>query len=167
LIPTEIIIHCSATRPEWLEGEPLSRAVKTIDSWHKAKGWKGIGYHYVVGRNGKVLPGRPESEQGAHVRGHNQNTLGICLLGGFGGSADDTFNDHYTKEQRFALENLIVDIQTRHDITILSGHNIYANKGCPCFDVSKEFSLGKITVPQVPSLFDSIIAFISKLFSKV
>ena len=161
MTPTEIIVHCSATRPEWLKSRPLSRKIAEIDSWHKARGWKGIGYSYVIDRTGEVLPGRGENEQGAHVKGHNRNTLGICLLGGFGGAATDKFNDHFTAAQRIALTDLIADIQTRHKITKLSGHNEYSAKACPCFDVRSEFSLR----PKQPSATGGLLALIMKIFT--
>ena len=153
----EIIIHCSATRPDWLKGKPAAVKVAAIRKWHvEDRGWSDIGYHWVIDRNGEVLPGRPEGKQGAHVRGHNRNTLGVSLIGGFGGSAVDTFDDHFTGAQRLALEKLIADIQKRHKITKLSGHNEYANKGCPCFDVRSEFSLSQKQVKPKPSLYARI-----------
>ena len=161
MTPTEIILHASATRPEWLKSRPLSRKIAEITSWHRARKFRTIGYHWIIDRSGEVLPGRPETEQGAHVKGHNRNTLGICLIGGFGGAATDKFNDHFTAAQRIALTDLIADIQTRHKITKLSGHNEYANKGCPCFDARSEFSLRPKTTAH-----PSMLALILKLFTK-
>ena len=59
-----IVVHCSAVRP----GQQSS--AKDIDNWHKDKGWNGIGYHYVVRRDGTVETGRHLSVVGAHVVGH-------------------------------------------------------------------------------------------------
>ena len=165
MTPTEIILHASATRPEWMERKPLSAKIAEIDSWHRDRGFRKIGYHWIVDRTGEVLPGRPETEQGAHVQGHNRNTLGICLIGGFGGAATDKFNDHFTAAQRIALTDLIADIQTRHKLTKLSGHNEYANKGCCCFDARSEFSLRPAPKAQT-SMFAGIIALILSLFRK-
>ena len=72
----KIIIHCSATQ----EGKEISAA--TIDEWHKARGWRGIGYHYVIGLDGMIEYGRPITETGAHVKGHNKGSIGICYIGG-------------------------------------------------------------------------------------
>jgi hypothetical protein len=163
MTPTEIILHASATRPEWLKSRPLSRKIAEIDSWHRARGFRKIGYHWVVDRDGTTLPGRSETEQGAHVKGHNRNTLGICLIGGFGGAATDKFNDHFTAAQRIALTDLIADIQTRHKITKLSGHNEYSVKACPCFYARSEFTL---TGGKTPSLFAWVIALIMKIFTR-
>ena len=72
----EIIVHCAATP----EGKDFT--VADIRRWHKARGWSDIGYHYVVYRDGSVHKGRPVSKVGAHVRGRNRNTIGICYIGG-------------------------------------------------------------------------------------
>ncbi|EMQ2877340.1 N-acetylmuramoyl-L-alanine amidase, partial [Vibrio navarrensis] len=71
-----ITIHCSATSPEQNIG------VSEIRAWHRAKGWRDIGYHWVITRQGELQAGRPMTQQGAHVRGHNQGNIGICLIGG-------------------------------------------------------------------------------------
>ena len=65
-----LVVHCSAT--------PASRDIgaKEIDLMHRQKGWRCIGYHYVIRRDGRVEAGRPENEPGAHVEGHNGHSLG-------------------------------------------------------------------------------------------
>ena len=70
----KIIVHCSATK----EGQDISAA--TIDQWHKKRGWRGIGYHYVVSLNGNIEYGRGVEEVGAHVRLHNRHSIGILLV---------------------------------------------------------------------------------------
>ena len=136
---TEIILHASATRPDWMAGHSLASKVAEIDRWHKDRGWSGIGYHWVIDRDGRFAAGRPESQVGAHVKGRNTGTIGICLLGGFGGSADDNFDDHYTPEQRATAWRLIRAIAGRTDVRRVTGHNQYAAKACPCFRAAKEF----------------------------
>ena len=71
-----IVVHCTATP----EGRDVT--VADIDRMHRAKGWKCIGYHYVVYRDGSVHAGRPVSEVGAHVYGHNANSIGVAYVGG-------------------------------------------------------------------------------------
>ena len=74
--PKEIVLHCSAS--------PDNRDdidVHWIDRIHKRRGWRGVGYHYVVTRQGEIQIGRLESEVGAHVRGHNRNRIGVCWVG--------------------------------------------------------------------------------------
>jgi N-acetylmuramoyl-L-alanine amidase len=94
-----------------------------IRGWHKAKGWKDIGYHYVIRRNGEQEKGREDNVMGAHVRGHNSTSLGICLIGGTRAGGGSQYN--FTNAQM-------------PDATI-HGHNEFAKKACPCFDVSVWF----------------------------
>lgn len=134
---TSIFVHCSATRPEWLAGSPLSEKIKEITRWHRAKGWGTIGYHHVIDRDGTVGKGRDESMPGAHVAGHNTGSIGICLIGGHGSSENDEFRDHYTLEQEAALRKLIEEIKARAEISQVRGHNEVAAKACPGFNVKR------------------------------
>ena len=72
----KIIVHCSATQ----EGRHLDAA--EINRWHLKRGWKGIGYHYVVLLDGAIEYGRNIYEQGAHVKNYNKGSIGICYIGG-------------------------------------------------------------------------------------
>lgn len=133
----EIIIHSAATRPSWMAELPLTSKVAEIRRWHLANGWKDIGYHWIIDRDGKVANGRDEMDTGAHTQGHNTGTIGICLIGGHGSNATDLFDSHYTPEQDAALRKLIADIKDRHQIKKISGHNDYAAKACPGFNVAQ------------------------------
>lgn len=126
----EIIIHCAAT----VEGKHFT--VEDIDRWHKERGWKGIGYHYVIYLDGSVHKGRPDEEIGAHTVGHNKNSIGICYIGGL--NSKKLPADTRTPEQKEALRNLIEELKHKYPIKKISGHYMYANKACPCFDVEKE-----------------------------
>lgn len=148
---TTVFVHCSATRPEWLAGSPLSEKIKEFTRWHRAKGWGTIGYHHVIDRDGTVGTGRDESLPGAHVAGHNTGSLGICLVGGHGSNENDDFLDHYTPEQEAALRALIEDIKTRAAITKVRGHNEVAAKACPGFNVKRWFA----KKPPRPALTES------------
>ncbi len=131
---TEIILHCADTRPDWMAGRPISEKVAEIRRWHvQQRGWRDIGYHWVIDRDGTVAPGRRETEIGAHVENHNRGTLGICLLGGFGASADDLFEKNFTGAQAAAVKRLISEIKWRTEIERISGHNDYSAKACPGF----------------------------------
>ena len=147
----EIIIHCSATRTKWLlppssgdEGttqwDALEAQFAEIRRWHvDDEGYDDIGYHWVIGRNGAVKQGREEKTQGAHclAKGKNRGTIGICLVGGFGSDATDKFEDHFTKDQEGSLRRLLMDIEERHEIKRVKGHNDYANRACPGFKVQE------------------------------
>ena len=115
----KIVIHCSATP----NGRPTSAA--DIHNWHKQKGWSGIGYHYVIGVKGKLDQGRPEYWQGAHAKGHNYKSLGVCIIG----------TDIYSKEQWSTLENLVRELLIKYPDAEVIGHNEVSDKTCPGFDV--------------------------------
>lgn len=128
----EIIIHCTATP----EGRDVS--VDTIRGWHKAQGWADIGYHWVVGLDGVPRPGRPEAQIGAHVAGHNTGTIGVVYVGGVAKDGK-TAKDTRTAAQRTGLIAIVRGLKERYpSIEKISGHNQYANKACPSFDVRKD-----------------------------
>jgi N-acetyl-anhydromuramyl-L-alanine amidase AmpD len=110
-----------------------------IQRWHvEDRKWSDIGYHMIIDRDGTRATGRPLFKVGAHVKGHNSNSLGVSLVGGFGGLADDDFLDNFTPAQDKELRVLIDEWQAKFpDIVKIRGHNEYANKACPCFDVSQ------------------------------
>ena len=136
---TEIVLHCSATQNDWMSGKSVEEKRAEIDRWHKARGWRGFGYHWLIDRDGHVIAGRPESMIGAHVKGHNAGTIGICLVGGATSAASDRFEENFTKEQRAATWHMIRAISKRADIQKVTGHNRYAAKACPGFEASEEF----------------------------
>ena len=133
----EIIIHCADTPPSWGSNMTPEQQRDEIRRWHvEERGWSDIGYHYVITRNGVVVQGRSLDKIGAHVKGHNKGTIGICLVGGKGGTAHDKFRENFTKEQDFALRKLIDELKDRFvSVNKVSGHNEYAAKACPCFNV--------------------------------
>jgi len=133
-----IIVHCAAVPPDWRAGETVEAKRDEIDRWHRDRGWNGIGYHAVIDRDGSVAWGRPVEQAGAHVAGRNASTLGVCLLGGAGSDANDQFREHYTAEQERALSQIIADWKARFPtIKKVSGHNEYAAKACPGFQVQE------------------------------
>lgn len=128
----EIIIHCSATK----EGQEFH--VSDIDRWHKAKGWAMCGYNWVITLDGNVEKGREEGTVGAHTVGHNSKSIGICYIGGLdkNGKAKDTRTD----KQKAALWKLLITLIKKYPKATIHGHNEFANKACPCFDVQKEYA---------------------------
>jgi hypothetical protein len=133
-----IWVHCSATKPDWMAGRPIASKVNEIRRWHLDLGWRDIGYHWIIDRDGKIAPGRPETQEGSHVKGYNRKSLGVCLLGGHGSAATDTFEENFTPAQKEALIDLIGDIKGRTPIKAIRGHNEVAAKACPGFTVSKQ-----------------------------
>lgn len=138
---TEIIVHCTDTRPDWWATRKTSMKVAEVRGWHMSpapvgRGWSDIGYHFLIDRDGTRAVGRRVDRVGSHVLGHNTGTIGVALFGGHGSSADDRFVDHFTPAQRTALRAQIAELRRRFPAIIkLSGHNDYAAKACPGFRV--------------------------------
>lgn len=141
---TEIIVHCSATP----EGKDFT--VEQIRQWHttpkpKGNGWRDIGYHYVIYRDGSVHPGRPVEQQGAHCTGHNPQSIGICLIGGCAADGK-TPKDTRTAKQSASLEKLVRELLAKYPGATVHGHNEFANKACPSFNVKTW--LAKVGIKQ-------------------
>ena len=140
-----IVVHCSAT----IEGKPFNAAA--IDAMHRARGFNKIGYHFVVGLDGTVEEGRRVSEVGAHVSGHNADSIGVCYIGGLDakGGAKDT----RTGPQRAAMRNLMRWLLLKFPDARVVGHRELSPdrnrdgkitsdefiKQCPCFDAGSEY----------------------------
>ena len=127
-----IIIHCSAVRPT------QTSSAREIDLWHRARGWKnGIGYHYVVRRDGTIEPGRREDQVGAHCKNHNAHSIGVCYEGGLDSLGQPS--DTRTPAQRTALRQLLTILKRRYPEALIVGHNTLARTTCPCFDAVTEY----------------------------
>jgi N-acetylmuramoyl-L-alanine amidase len=128
-----LVVHCSATGPKQNVG------AADIDKWHRAKGWKCIGYAYVIKRDGTVEEGRDDSVIGAHVENWNSNSVGICMVGGV--SADDPkkAEDNFTPAQWVSLKALLMKLKTKYPKAHIQGHRDFPDvkKSCPCFDTQK------------------------------
>lgn len=128
----KIIIHCS---------DSTFGDVPTIDDWHKERGWSGIGYHYVItngfrrkkdlydaGFDGVMQKGRNNELEGAHCKGHNHDSIGICLIGEY----------HFTSKQLNSLKVLLISLMRKYG---LSHYDVYAHyqfnphKTCPNMDI--------------------------------
>ena len=129
---SKIIIHCSATP----EGKDFT--VADIRRWHLQRGFNDIGYHFVIYRDGSVVNGRPIDKIGAHCLHQNNHSVGICYIGGLAADGK-TPKDTRTPEQRSALASLVADLRKRFPLATVHGHNEFAAKACPCFNVKKEF----------------------------
>jgi N-acetylmuramoyl-L-alanine amidase len=127
----EVIVHCTATA----EGKDYT--VADIRAWHKQRGFSDIGYHYVVYRDGRVMLGRPVGQVGAHCADHakNRGTIGISYVGGVAANGK-TAKDTRTDAQRASLLWLTAALAAKHPVRRVTGHNRYAAKACPSFDVA-------------------------------
>lgn len=149
-----IVVHCSATRA----GQDVRAS--DIDKWHKERGFKMIGYNYVIDLDGTVEIGRPLTMDGAHCntagtsgKSYNKHSIGICIVGGLDENGNPA--DTRTDAQKISCANLIAQLEMEYNIVDVLGHrdaspdangdgNITQNewiKMCPCFDVRSEFPI--------------------------
>lgn len=142
-----IVVHCSATP----EGRDVTAA--DINKMHIARGFKKIGYHYVVRLDGTVETGRKENEIGAHAKGYNANSIGVCYVGGLA-SDGKTPMDTRTPAQKSALKKLLHTLKQRYPDARIVGHRDLSPdtnhngkvdkwewiKACPCFDAIPEYA---------------------------
>lgn len=142
---TDIVVHCTATRA-WQDF-----SADDIRRMHKAQGWSDIGYHYVVRLDGTIENGRDVDIIGAHVEGHNKNSIGVVYVGGLDnqGKAKDT----RTENQKNSLLLLLMDLRKLYPKAKISGHRDFSPdkngdgtispdefiKACPCFDAITEY----------------------------
>lgn len=130
---TLLIIHCTATPA----GREVSRA--EVDRWHRERGWDGIGYHYLIHLDGSIEQGRPEERVGAHCKGYNAHSIGICYVGGLDKQGHPT--DTRTNAQRHALRQLLLALRQRYPHAAIRGHRDFnPHKACPCFDATAEYA---------------------------
>ena len=130
---SEIIVHCSATP----EGRDID--TKEIRRWHtEDNGWSDIGYHFVVELDGDIGVGRPQEKSGAHCRGKNSNSIGVCYIGGVdsSGAPKDTRNE----EQKVSLETLLGLLKKSYPSAIIYGHRDFSDKACPSLDAKSEYA---------------------------
>ena len=128
----KIIVHCSATR----EGENFE--VAEIRKWHLARGFNDIGYHFYIDLYGEIRKGRDISKIGAHCKGHNRNSIGICYCGGV--EADGkTPKDTRQECQKEALVAVLRTLKSMYPNAVIHSHNDFANKACPSFNATKEY----------------------------
>lgn len=131
-IINEIILHCTAT----LATQPVT--IDQIKRWHcQDNGWLDIGYHFVISQDGTIHKGRNVNKQGAHCKGHNQNSIGICYIGGlddFTGTPADT----RTPMQKQALLGLVRNLMQKYGLRPehIHCHNEFSNRACPCFTIA-------------------------------
>ena len=129
-----VVIHCSAVRPDQMS------SVAQIDSWHRKRGFKfGVGYHYVIRRDGSIEAGRPEWMVGAHCVNHNKYSIGVCYEGGLDARGQPA--DTRTAAQKATLRRLLTDLHRRYPRAVIVGHHdLNPQKECPCIkNVAEEY----------------------------
>ena len=125
-----IVVHCSATQAK------ADIGAADIDRWHRGQGWQTIGYHYVIRRTGLIEEGREEDKIGSHVKNHNANSIGICMVGGVAADGK-TPENNFTPEQFASLKSLVARLKTKYTNAVVQGHRDFHGvaKACPSFSV--------------------------------
>ena len=144
-----LIVHCSATQASADVG------AAEIHQWHLKKGWKGIGYHFVIKRNGDIERGEALENMGSHVLGFNHNSVGVCMVGGL--NKQGTAENNFTHAQFGALTTLLHYLHQTFPKAVVRGHRDFSPdlnkdgvitnneymKDCPCFDVGPWWEIVK------------------------
>lgn len=140
-----IVIHCSATPPD------MCYPPEALERDHRRRGFRCAGYHYYILREGEIVPMRHTDEQGAHARGYNHCSIGICYEGGLDHAGHPS--DSRTPAQKESLLRLLRILHQRFPQAEILGHRdlspdkngdgwISPNewlKACPCFEVKEEY----------------------------
>ncbi len=140
-----VVIHCSATK------EGIDYDVKTIRKWHMdQRGFRDIGYHFLVHLDGRIERGRPWDQPGAHAKGYNNNSIGICYAGGldYRSKPKDTRTVAQIHSLRAAVEIIkamypLIEVVGHRDLSVdLNGDGLITEsewmKQCPCFEVKTD-----------------------------
>lgn len=126
-----LVVHCSATQPK------SSFDWKTIDQMHRQQGWLGVGYHFIIKTDGTIQEGRPMDTIGSHAKGHNDESIGICLIGGVDTHGKSV--DNFTSAQKESLKELLDYLRAYYieEEPKVIGHRDFegVRKDCPCFSV--------------------------------
>ena len=127
-----IVIHCSATRCD------RSFSLEDLIACHDAR-FGFTGYHWYITKDGTTYQTRHEQLVGAHAKGYNQHSIGICYEGGL--TPDGEPADTRTPQQKSALKHLLKDLRKRYPEARILGHRDLPNvsKACPCFDAESEY----------------------------
>ena len=141
-----IVLHCSATR------STQDYSPEALEHDHRARGFRGIGYHYYVRRSGEVIPCRPLDQIGAHVRGYNHCSWGVCYEGGLDSTGRPA--DTRTPKQRASLLRLLRQLKDYAPQAHILGHRDLSPdrngdgritpeewlKSCPCLEAEDEYA---------------------------
>ena len=137
------VIHCTATK------EGIDYDVIDVRKWHLDRGFKDIGYHFLIHLDGRIERGRPWDQPGAHAKGYNSNSIGIVYVGGldYTGSPKDTRTVAQVHSLRAIVSVLkamypMIDVKGHRDLSVdLNGDGIISPsewmKSCPCFNMDE------------------------------
>ncbi|NBK20425.1 MAG: lysozyme [Spirochaetia bacterium] len=134
-----LVVHCAATRPS------MDVGVKEIRQWHLKRGFFDVGYHFVIRRNGVIEDGRDVNQIGAHVEGHNFESVGVCLVGGVPENNVNGFEANFTEAQMVSLKALLGKLKAQFPkAKVVGHHHLNPGKACPSFAVDHWVATGEL-----------------------
>lgn len=139
--PEFLIIHHSGGTDSNPLLDTSNHTAKDMEAWHLSKGWEGLGYQYVIHKNGDVWKGRPETYHGAHTTNYNTKSIGICMSGNFDATKP-------TSSQTLALVSLMKDIIKRYPNIQVKYHRDFAKKTCPGNNIGKDWAMDLLKVAE-------------------
>ena len=131
-----IFVHCSATKPG------MDIGLREIRQWHKERGFLDVGYHFIIRRDGTIEEGRPVDVVGSHVKGWNERSVGVCLVGGVDAKGQPEAN--FTPAQMHELRGLLQTLQEQYPQAVIKAHHDVAPKACPSFNLSRWLTTGEL-----------------------
>lgn len=129
-----LVVHCSATRVN------IPFGVEQLMTCHLMRGFRGIGYHFYITKDGVLHETRSMSEIGAHALGFNLHSIGVCYEGGLNEAGKPA--DTRTPQQRETLRRVLGELRGLFPQARIVGHNqLSANihKACPCYNPVEEY----------------------------
>lgn len=130
-----IVVHYTATYAD------RALTISEVERWHVARGFKEIGYHFLVHQDGRIDRGRDVTKVGAHVKGHNVGSIGIAFVGGlYASTGANKGHDTRTPQQKAALLDLLKRLIAEHPVDDICGHKDLQPTQCPAFDVRAEYA---------------------------
>lgn len=148
-----LIVHCSASP------EGRNDTIEDIRRWHKDRDYRDVGYHYVIHLDGSIHKGRDDSDVGAHVKGYNKYSIGICYVGGV--DKDQKPKDTRNSAQKKALRKILQELKSYYPEATIHGHREFANKACPSFDAKREYAGITGKPPKSSSIFGAIVSLLT------
>lgn len=131
-----IFVHCSATKAG------MDIGLREIRQWHKEQGWLDVGYHFIIRRDGIIEEGRQVDVVGSHVKGWNERSVGVCLVGGVDAKGQPEAN--FTPAQMETLRVTLRALQEQYPQAVIKAHHDVAPKACPSFNLSRWLTTGEL-----------------------
>ena len=131
----------STTRAILHHAEAKTCSAADIHNWHKQRGWSGMGYHFLVRKDGTIERGRPEHTHGAHATGSNYDSIGICFEGSF-------MTETMSQTQIRAGQELLAYLKKKYSFTKVQKHKDVQATNCPGTNFPFEEIVGNTSVPE-------------------